>query len=101
MICAGVASGWPKAMLAPMVLEKRKLSWKHEPDVAAQVVEVQPARVDAVEQQAAGRRIEEARDEAHQDALARTGGAEDRDALAGFHVEVDVVQHRLGPVRCR
>jgi hypothetical protein len=41
--------------------------------------------------------VVEPRDEAHQDALARAGRPEDRDALARLDLEVDVPQHRVEP----
>jgi hypothetical protein len=77
---------------------EEKALLENQADVAAQVVEVELAHVDAVEQHAAGGRVEEARDQAHQHALARAGRAEDGHALAGFHVEVDVAHDGLGAV---
>jgi len=65
-------------------------------DVAAEVVEVEAAGVDAVDEHGAGGGIVEARDETHQDALAGAGGAEDGDALAGLDVERDVVEDGFG-----
>ena len=59
------------------------------------------AHVDPVDQHPAGGRIVEPRDQAHEHALAGAGGAEDRDALAGRHLEVDVPEDRLDARRRR
>ena len=56
------------------------------------------ARVDAVDQNPPSRGVEKARDEAHQYALARPRRAENGDALARLHFEVDVADHGFGAV---
>ena len=79
-------------------IRKEKALLKHEADIATEVIKVELPRVDAVEEQPPGSGIEEARDEAHQHALARTRRAEDRDTLPRLHREVNFPHHRLRTV---
>ena len=65
-------------------------------DRAAQVAQAQVAHVDAVERDAAGLRVVEARDERRERRLARARAADQGDGAAGGEREVEVAQH--GPV---
>ena len=76
-------------------VRKQEALLEHEPDVAAQVVEDEVPHINAVHQQPAPRHVVEARDEAHQHALARARRPEDGHALAGLDVEVEAAQHGI------
>src|SRR5207249_9179258 len=66
-----------------------------ERDRAADVADPEVAQVVAVEQDAATFRIVETREQARDGALARAGGAGERERLTGCEVEVEPVEHRL------
>ena len=100
-ICAGGRLGVPEGDVGGDRVREQEALLEDEADVAPQVVQVQPAHVDPVDQQPAGRDVVEPRDQAHEDALARAGRPEDGDALARLHVEVDVPQHGLAAGRTR
>ena len=82
-------------------VRKKEALLEDEPDVAAQVVDVQLAHVEAVDQQAPGLGdVVEAQDQAHvEDALARTRRTQDGHAFARLHLEVDVAQDRATLLR--
>ena len=73
---------------------KQQALLEHDADVAAKDVQVQRAHVDAVDQHPPARRIEEARHQPQQRALARAGRADDRHAAPGLDREVDAVQRQ-------
>ncbi len=68
---------------------------RDDADLAAQRAQRHVADVDAVERDAAGRHVVEARHERGERRLAGAGVADQRDRGAGGDVEVDVLQHRL------
>ena len=63
-------------------------------DDAAQLGQRQVAHVDAVQGDPAGGDVVEPPDQRGERRLARSGGADERDGLAGLDVEVDAVEHR-------
>ena len=67
---------------------------QHETDLVADALQLVIADVDAVDQDAAGGRIVEARDEAHHRRFSRSGGAHDADELARADGEAHALQHR-------
>lgn len=69
---------------------------EHDVDGAPQRVEAQVAHVLAVEADGAGARVVEARHEEGEGGLARAGGPDDAESLAGSHGQRDVPQHRCG-----
>ena len=77
---------------------EQKALLKNEADVAAQLIEIEIAGVHTVDEHAPGGRIVETRDEAHQRAFSAARRADDGDALAGLHLEVDVLQNGIAPV---
>ena len=76
-------------VLAHRGREQRRLL-EGEPDVATEAVDREVAEVVAVEGDAPGGGVVEAGQERDQRGLAGAGGPDDRDHLAGRHVEVDV-----------
>ena len=76
---------------------KEEAFLENQTDVPTHVVEVERAHIVAVEQHATRGRIEEPRDQAHEDALAGAGRAEDGHTLARPHVQFEVAHDRLGP----
>jgi hypothetical protein len=66
----------------------------HQRHLRVDVGEAEVAEVAAVEQDAAGARVVEAREEVEERALAAPGGPDDPDRLARAHLERDVLQHR-------
>ncbi len=68
---------------------------RDEADAAPQRLRVEFAHVDAVDAHRAGRHVEQSRDEAEHRRLARTGRADERDALAGAGGERQVAHDRF------
>ena len=68
---------------------------QHDADVAAQLPEVPLADVDTVDAHVAAAHVVETRQQLDERRLAGAGRADDRDLLAGIHLERDVAQHPL------
>ena len=69
---------------------------EHHADVVAQRVEVDVANVDAVDRDAPGVHVVEAREHERDRRLARARAADERDRLARRDREIEVAQHRIG-----
>jgi len=67
-------------------------------DVRPEVCQVVILHVDPVHQNFTRFRVEEAADEAGDGGFARAGGAHDGHRLAGFYVEVDILEHHVAVV---
>ena len=94
-ICASVnrPGGAVRDVVAHRVVEENRLL-AHDAGERAQRRELDLARVDAVEGDAAVGRLVEARNQIHQRALPRPARADQRDDLAAPRDEADVAQHR-------
>ena len=79
-------------VVAHRVVEQHRLL-RHDADLRPQRGQRKIADVDAVHQNASAGDIEKARDEVHQRGLARAAAADDRQHLAGLHLQVDALQH--------
>ncbi len=62
-------------------------------DLAAQRAEGELAHVVAVDEDASGSHVEEARDEIDEGGFARAAGADEREHFAGMDIEIDVMQN--------
>ncbi len=89
---SGVASDAPEGdVLADRAAEQERLL-RHDPHLRAQRRRADLAQVVAVDEDAPGGRVVEARDELGQRRLARAGRAHQRHGLARRHVQRDVAQ---------
>ena len=87
------SAGMPEGhVLADRLREEERLL-RHVADGPAQRGQGELAHVVAVHEHRARRRLEQARDEGHQRALAGAGGPDDGHRGARGHLEVDVAQH--------
>ena len=68
---------------------------QHHPHLAAQHPAVEPADVDAVQQDPARVDVIEAHEQIHERGLARTGGSDDRDRLTGLCHDGQIRDERL------
>ena len=96
-------------MLSAIVPEKRCDVLQHEAEQPPQLVEIQLADVDAVDQDPSAADVVEPQQQVDERRLARPGRADDADALARLDDERDVAQHvrarrrrrtRRGRTRC-
>ena len=81
-------------MFSAMVSEKRNGSCGTNPIAARSVASGNLAHVDAVEEDGAGRRLVQPRQQVDERRLARTGGADERRRLARLDAERHVLERR-------
>ena len=80
---------------------KQERILQHDAELAAQVVQIYFANVDAVEQNLAALNVVEAQQQLNDRGLAGAGVADDGERLAGFDAEGNVAQDPIFVLGCR
>ena len=91
-ICARLAPGWPKAMLAATVLEKRKILLKDNSNGPPQLLNRNLPHIDSIHLHAACLGIVKAGNKAHEGAFARACSSCNGNDLSGVCGKTQIAQ---------